>query len=40
VFDAGARNMDVAVDAKGRIYVADTATLAICVFAPVTEEAA
>jgi sugar lactone lactonase YvrE len=40
VFDAGARNMDVAADAKGRIYAADTARLAICVFAPATPEAA
>ena len=40
VFDPDARNMGVAVDAKGRIYVADTARLAICVFAPATEEAA
>lgn len=39
VFDAGARNMDVAVDGQGRIYVADTVRLAICVFAPVREAA-
>jgi sugar lactone lactonase YvrE len=35
VFDAGCRNMDVAVDGQGRIYVADTVRLEICVFAPV-----
>jgi len=34
VFDARAKNMDVAVDGRGRIYVADTATLEICVFEP------
>jgi sugar lactone lactonase YvrE len=39
-FDANARNMDVAVDARGRIYVADTARLAISVFAPGGKEAA
>ena len=39
-FDAGSRNMDVAVDAKGRIYVADTVRLEICVFSLVTAEAA
>lgn len=32
VFDPNAKNMDLAVDAAGRIYVADTATLQICVF--------
>jgi sugar lactone lactonase YvrE len=32
VFDARAKNMDLAVDAGGRIYVADTVTLEICVF--------
>lgn len=40
VFDPAARNMDVAVDARGLIYAADTARLAICVFAPVAREAA
>jgi sugar lactone lactonase YvrE len=40
VFDPGARNMDVAVDSKGGIYVADTARLAICVFTPVSQEVA
>ena len=39
VFDAGCRNMDLAVDAKGRIYVADTVRLEICVFSPVAEAA-
>ncbi len=34
-FDAGCKNMDVAVDAQGRIYVADTVRLCILVFAPV-----
>ena len=33
-FDAGCKNMDVAVDAKGRIYVVDTVKLSILVFAP------
>ena len=35
-FDPGAKNMDIAVDAKGRVYVADTARLEICVFEPAT----
>ena len=39
-FDAGCRNMDVAVDPQGRIYAADTVRLEICVFAPVTAGAA
>ena len=34
VFDADAKNMDVAVDATGRIYVVDTVKLQIFVFAP------
>jgi sugar lactone lactonase YvrE len=34
VFDPSAKNMDVAVDSRGRIYVADTATLTIHVFEP------
>ncbi len=34
-FDATCKNMDVAVDAKGLIYVVDTARLHICVFEPV-----
>ena len=33
-FDAGCKNMDVAVDSEGRIYVVDTVRLQICVFAP------
>jgi hypothetical protein len=32
-FDPTAKNMDVAVGGDGRIYVADTARLGICVFA-------
>jgi sugar lactone lactonase YvrE len=33
-FEPEARNMDVQVDAEGRIYVADTVSLSIVVFAP------
>lgn len=33
-FDPTCKNMDVAVDSNGRIYVVDTARLHICVFAP------
>jgi hypothetical protein len=33
-FDPTCKNMDVAVDSQGRIYVIDTARLHICVFAP------
>ena len=33
-FDPGAKNMDVATDSEGRIYVADTVRLEILVFAP------
>jgi len=33
-FDENCRNMDVAVDTDGRIYVADTVRLHICVFEP------
>ncbi len=33
-FDPNCKNMDVAVDSRGRIYVIDTARLHICVFAP------
>ena len=40
VFDPAAKNMDVAVDSRGTIYVADTEQLAIHVFAPGAEEAA
>lgn len=39
-FDENCKNMDVAVDAQGRIYVVDTVRLHICVFAPDEEEAA
>ena len=39
VFDPLAKNMDVAVDSRGRIYVADTATLEIHVLAPKAGEA-
>jgi sugar lactone lactonase YvrE len=38
-FDAGAKNMDLAIDSKGRIYVIDTVRLEICVFAPAPPEA-
>lgn len=34
-FDPAAKNMDVAVDSRGRIYVADTAALAIRAFEPI-----
>jgi len=34
VFDPGCKNMDLAVDTDGRVYVADTARLAIRVFEP------
>lgn len=37
VFDVNCKNMDVAVDSRGRIYVADTVNLKISVFAPVTD---
>jgi sugar lactone lactonase YvrE len=33
-FDPAAKNMDIAVDSRGRIYVADTVRLAILVFVP------
>jgi len=39
VFDPGAKNMDIAVDARGRIFVADTVTLEICVFELTSAEA-
>ena len=39
-FDQNCKNMDVAVDAQGRIYVVDTVRLHICVFAPVDNQAA
>ena len=34
VFDANAKNMSIAVDRRGRVYVADTVKLAIFVFEP------
>ena len=34
-FDANCKNMSVAVDARGRVYVADTVKLCIFVFEPV-----
>jgi hypothetical protein len=36
VFDANCKNMDVAADARGRVYVVDTVKSAIFVFEPVT----
>lgn len=36
VFDANCKNMSIAADARGRVYVADTVKLAIFVFEPVT----
>ena len=36
VFDPNSKNMSVAVDRRGRVYVADTVKLAIFVFEPVT----
>jgi hypothetical protein len=36
VFDANCKNMSIAVDARGRVYVADTVKLGIFVFEPVT----
>ena len=38
-FDPGAKNMDLAIDSQGRIYVVDTVRLEIRVFAPTTAEA-
>jgi sugar lactone lactonase YvrE len=40
VFDPGAKNMDLAVDSRGRVYVVDTVRLEICVFEPKPREAA
>jgi len=37
-FDPNCKNMDVTVDAKGRLYVIDTVRLHICVFAPERRE--
>lgn len=39
-FDAGAKNMDLAVDSEGRIHVVDTVRLELCVFSPSGSEAA
>ncbi|MEE8523923.1 MAG: hypothetical protein V3T72_08330 [Thermoanaerobaculia bacterium] len=36
-FDPAAKNMDLAVDSRGRIYVADTVRLQVCIFEPVAE---
>jgi sugar lactone lactonase YvrE len=36
VFDANCKNMSIAVDPRGRVYVADTVKLAILVFEPVS----
>jgi sugar lactone lactonase YvrE len=38
-FDPQAKNLDLAVDSKGNIYVVDTVTLEVQVFEPVTEGA-
>ena len=35
LFDANCKNMDIAVDARGRVYVVDTVKAAILVFEPV-----
>jgi sugar lactone lactonase YvrE len=40
VFDPRAKNMDVAVDSRGRVYVADTASLEVLVFEPPATESA
>lgn len=39
VFDPAAKNMDVATDERGNVYVADTIRRRICVFEPISEEA-
>ena len=39
VFDPNCKNMSIAVDSRGRVYVADTVKLAIFVFEPVEEGA-
>ena len=38
-FDPAAKNMDLAVDSRGRIYVADTIRFQICVFEPLASSA-
>ena len=40
IFDAGCKNMAVAADFRGRVYVAETVKLRILVFEPVRAEAA
>jgi sugar lactone lactonase YvrE len=40
VFDPNAKNMDVAIDSKGRVYVADTVRLEVLVFEPPASEVA
>ncbi len=37
VFDPSCKNMDLAVDSQGRIYVVDTVRLAVFVFAPASD---
>lgn len=37
VFDPNCKNMDVAVDSRGRVFVADTVRLQVLVFAPAAE---
>lgn len=39
LFDAGCKNMDVAVDSQGRVYIVDTVERVIQVFEPATAEA-
>ena len=39
-FDPGAKNMDIAIDTEGGVYVADTERLEIRVFAPIVAEVA
>jgi hypothetical protein len=38
-FDENCKNMDVAADSHGRLYVIDTVRLHICVFAPEQQQA-
>ena len=38
-FHANCKNMDVACDAQGRVYIVDTVRLTICVFTPAENEA-
>jgi sugar lactone lactonase YvrE len=40
VFEPAAKNMDLAVDSRGRVHVVDTVALEICVFEPKAREAA